>query len=70
MLSTTWDAETGQLVKRFDGHEDTVLSVAFSPDGKYLAFVRSSTAVWGNLDLWVQPLDDGPEAEPRRLADS
>jgi WD40 repeat protein len=31
-----WDAETGQLVKRLDGHEDTVLSVVFSPEGRRL----------------------------------
>lgn len=31
-----WDAQTGKLLKRFDGHEDTVLSVAFSRDGKRL----------------------------------
>jgi len=31
-----WDAKTGKLLRRFDGHEDTVLSVAFSRDGKRL----------------------------------
>jgi len=31
-----WDAGTGKLVKKLDGHEDTVLSVMFSRDGKRL----------------------------------
>jgi eukaryotic-like serine/threonine-protein kinase len=35
-----------------------------SPDGRLLAFVRSGTRVYGNLDLWVQPLGGG---EARRL---
>ena len=31
-----WDSNTGQLIRTFDGHEDAVLSVTFSPDGKWL----------------------------------
>ncbi|MCL4205577.1 MAG: protein kinase [Pirellulaceae bacterium] len=31
-----WDADTGQLVRRLDGHDDTVLSVRFSRDGQRL----------------------------------
>ncbi|UCF37937.1 MAG: PD40 domain-containing protein [Acidobacteriota bacterium] len=30
---------------------------SFSPDGQYLAFVRSTA--WGGHDLWIQPLDGG-----------
>lgn len=29
-----WDVKTGQLVEYFEGHRDSVYSVAFSPDGK------------------------------------
>jgi WD40 repeat protein len=30
-----WDAETGELLQPpLEGHEDSVASVAFSPDGK------------------------------------
>src|SRR5436190_1281904 len=32
-----WDAATGQELRRFAGHENTVNAVAFSPDGKLLA---------------------------------
>ncbi len=28
-----WDAATGKLIKSLDGHQDSVLAVAFSPDG-------------------------------------
>ncbi|KAJ3080498.1 general transcription repressor [Quaeritorhiza haematococci] len=28
-----WDIQTGQLLERFEGHTDSVYSVAFSPDG-------------------------------------
>ena len=35
-----------------------------SPDGHWLAFVRSGTRVYGNQDVWVQPLTGG---EARKL---
>jgi Tol biopolymer transport system component/predicted Ser/Thr protein kinase len=35
-----------------------------SPDGRRLAFVRSSSRPWGDRDVWVQPVD---RPEPRRL---
>jgi len=40
------------------------LSPEVSPDGRQLAFVRSGTRSWGNLDVWVQSLTGG---EARRL---
>ncbi len=30
-----------------------------SPDGRLLAFVRSGSRVWGNQDVWVQPVSGG-----------
>ena len=32
-----WRISSGQLVKRFVGHSDRVLSVVFSGNGEYLA---------------------------------
>jgi WD40 repeat protein len=32
-----WDVRAQQLLKKLDGHEQPVLSVAFAPDGKTLA---------------------------------
>jgi Tol biopolymer transport system component len=39
-------------------------SPAISPDGGHLAFLRSSSASWGDLDVWVQSLGGG---QPRQL---
>jgi serine/threonine protein kinase/WD40 repeat protein len=32
----------------------------FSPDGSQIAFARGPSGVWAGLDLWVQPVGDGP----------
>jgi WD40 repeat protein len=32
-----WDVASGSLVRSLSGHTDTVISVAFSPDGRLLA---------------------------------
>jgi Tol biopolymer transport system component len=37
---------------------------AFSPDGRSLAFMRSSSAIWGDTDIWVQPVEGG---QPRQI---
>ncbi|MGZ0163294.1 MAG: protein kinase domain-containing protein [Planctomycetales bacterium] len=42
------DAETGQTVRRFNGHLDDVLDVAFSPDDTLLASVSKD----GTLRVW------------------
>ena len=41
---TLWDAYSGDLLMVFEGHTDAVLSVAFSPDGRLLAY----TAMFGH----------------------
>jgi WD40 repeat protein len=44
-----WDAQTGQLVRRFQGRNPEANRLAFSPDGKFLALVWGWPAgVW----LW------------------
>ena len=32
-----WDAKSGEKLKTLEGHSNTVYSVSWSPDGKYLA---------------------------------
>jgi hypothetical protein len=40
-----WDAATGAIVRRFEGHADRVRAVAFSPDGQYAASGADDGAV-------------------------
>lgn len=44
-----WDIESGQCIKVLSGHEDWVVSLAYSPDGKHIAF---GTAMPANVLLW------------------
>lgn len=32
-----WDVQSGECVRIFQGHTDSVHTLAFSPDGRYLA---------------------------------
>jgi WD40 repeat protein len=43
-----WDIEKGLELNRFEGHEDAVVSIAFSPDGRYLL----SGSIDTTLLLW------------------
>ncbi|ORX51529.1 transcriptional repressor TUP1 [Piromyces finnis] len=48
-----WDTRTGKLLERFDGHTDSVYSVAFSNDGKSI--------VSGSLDKTLKIWDISPQ---------
>jgi WD40 repeat protein len=43
-----WDTSTGKLVQNYTGHADVVESVAWSPDGRYIA----SASVDGSVQVW------------------
>ena len=48
-----WDLRTGHLLERFEGHENSVYSVAFSPDGLSI--------VSGSLDQTLRIWDLSPQ---------
>jgi WD40 repeat protein len=51
-----WQLETGEQIRRFQGHNNWVWSVDFSPDGKFVV----SGSDDGSLMLWDTTIDDNP----------
>ena len=54
-----WDAATGAALQTLKGHSGSVISVAFSPDGKLLPTLRVSThwIVEGEANILWLPAD-------------
>jgi WD40 repeat protein len=59
-----WDAETGDETLTLTGHNDTISSIAFSPDGRRIA----SGSIDNTIKLWdasmQMPLADAEETLP------
>ena len=56
-----WDARTGELLERLQGHRDSVYSVAFTPDERGLV----SGSLDKTLKYWdVSRLVNGPGGRP------
>lgn len=59
-LIAVWDARTGKIAQRLEGHSQAVERLAFSPDGRWLATSADDRRVW----LW-----DTANWQGRRLAE-
>lgn len=49
-----WDWQTGELVRTFSGHFDTIQDIAFSPDGSLLA-----SGEWGGEQVIIWDVETG-----------
>ena len=48
-----WDINTGDILRRFEGHSDRIYAVAFSPDGQTaLSASRDGTAILWDVSLY------------------
>jgi WD40 repeat protein len=47
-----WETRFGQEVLMLRGHDEPVVSVAFSPDGRYLASASSMNGEPGKVLVW------------------
>ncbi|KAF8746787.1 WD40 repeat-like protein, partial [Rhizoctonia solani] len=45
-----WDSRTGNIIKQLDGHEAGIMSIAYSPNSKYLATGSNDNTVRGHKD--------------------
>jgi WD40 repeat protein len=47
-IAFLWDAQSGQVIRRFEGHEAQVYDAAFSPDGKRIvtASADNTARIW------------------------
>jgi RNA polymerase sigma factor (sigma-70 family) len=44
-MAFVWDAATGQMLRRLEGHESPIIGIAFSPDGRMVA---TASGDWRN----------------------
>ena len=50
---TLWDVETGERQRTLSGHNDEVVSVAFSRDGRFFASATSRALLLWNTLFWT-----------------
>jgi WD40 repeat protein len=48
-----WDAETGDMVRKLEGHNEALRDLQYSPDGQWLATNDGMIRIWGTEDLFL-----------------
>ena len=50
-----WDRDSGQIIRKVDGHADRVTCLAVSPDGKFLAAGGGAPTLEGEIKIYELP---------------
>jgi glucose repression regulatory protein TUP1 len=61
-----WDTNTGAVLERFVGHQDSVYSVAFSPDGRSIVSgaLDQTLKIWDLNPATIEFLSRAPSSHP------
>ncbi|HEY7309480.1 MAG TPA: sigma-70 family RNA polymerase sigma factor [Gemmataceae bacterium] len=64
-MAFIWDAATGKRLRRLQGHENPIIGIAFSPDGRMVATANGS--MWNHKEQTVRLWEVATGKERRRF---
>lgn len=64
-MAFVWDAATGRMFRRLQGHENPIIGIAFSPDGRMVA--TASGSQWNHKEQTVRLWEVATGKERRRF---